>query len=183
MAAPSRNLPTSICVIRPPISIRWRWGIWKAVALSKSAAAEVESFDLFILRMLSASLIFTTLFFPPLVRFPVSSISWWRAECGVPQALSAGWNSSPPSPVQLQREGEDIFIVLWTGHFHGSCTVAQLFLHSGPAGEEQASWDRWSPPTPSPPPPTTRHQQRPISTNQPSHQARLEHRKQPSLQF
>lgn len=40
------------------------------------------------------------------------------------------------------------------GHFHGSRTVAQLFLHSGPAWEEKSSRDIWRP-TPSPPPTTT----------------------------
>lgn len=117
MAAPRQTLPAPFCVIRPQISIRRRWGIWKAVALSESAASEVESFDLFILRMLSASLIFTTLFFPPPVKSPVSSISWWRAERGVPEALSVGLELKPTVPGPITARGR--------GRFH--CSVNGAF--------------------------------------------------------
>lgn len=127
---------------RSPISIRCRGGIWSTVALNKSATSEVESFDLFIYFVDPISITHSYIpIFPPQVGSPVSSISWCRAERGVPQALSAGWSSTPPSPVQLQREGEDIFIVPRSGHFHGSCTVAQLFLHFGIAGERKSCWD------------------------------------------
>lgn len=114
---PPPTPPAPFCVIRPQISIRRRWGIRKAVALSESAASEVESFDLFILRMLSASLIFTTLFFPPPVKSPVSSISWWRAERGVPEALSAGLELKPAVPGPITARGR--------GRFH--CSVNGAF--------------------------------------------------------
>lgn len=67
--------------------------------------------------MLSASLIFTTLFFPPPVKSPVSSISWWRAERGVPEAFSVGLELKPTVPGPITARGR--------GRFH--CSVNGAF--------------------------------------------------------
>lgn len=149
--------------------------------------------------MLSASLIFTTLFLPPPVRPPVSSISWWHAERGVPQALSAAWNSSPPSPVQLQQEEETFLLFCEWGI--SMATVQSLNYSSildqqgkkSPAGTSGAPLfhpQTHTPLFPLPPPPSSPTQHQPHITNtdfltyfnhkEPLHRARLEYRKQPS---
>lgn len=149
MAALSQNFPVPVCVIRPLISIRRQQGVWKAAVLSKFAASEVESFDLFILRMLSASLIFTTLFFPPPEWGLLSHLFLGGVQSEAFHGHSPRAGSPAHRPQSNYSERERTFLLFCErGISMAAVQLLNYFSFVGPAVKEMSSWDPWRAPPP-----------------------------------
>lgn len=108
--------------------------------------------------MLSASLIFTTLFFPPPVKSPVSSISWWRAERGRSRGALRGLGTQAHRPRSNYSERERTFSLFCEWGI--SMAAVQWLNYSSildQHGKKSPAGTSGGPPPPRTIPPTTTH--------------------------